>query len=90
MFVAYLILAFLMSVIYSWTRKSAMPVVDGLKVGVLIGILWVFPHGLAMAGAHGTSVLYEVKNALWHIAEQGIGGVIIAFVFGKTGEKRNA
>jgi hypothetical protein len=36
-----------------------------------------------MAGTHGTSVISEVKNALWHMIEQGIGGVIIAVVLRK-------
>lgn len=88
MLIAYIILAFLMSIIYSWMNKSAKPIIDGLKLGVLVGILWVFPHGLAMAAAHGTSIPYEIKNTLWHIFEQGIGGGIIALVFIKMGRKR--
>lgn len=81
MLIAYFILAFLMSYIYSLINKDEKPVMQGLRIGVVIGILWVFPHGLAMAGTHGTSIMYEVKNTLWHIVEEGIGGIIIASIY---------
>ncbi|NQV02477.1 MAG: hypothetical protein HQ542_07515 [Bacteroidia bacterium] len=83
MLVAYFILALLMAYIYSLCYKGGKPVIEGLKIGVIIGILWVFPHGLAMAGSHDTSIIYEIKNALWHVIEQGIGGIIIALIYGK-------
>ncbi len=83
MLIAYFILAMLMVYIYSYGFKRDKPVIDGLKLGVIIGILWVFPHGLAMAGVHDTSIIYEIKNTLWHMFEQGIGGIIIALIYGK-------
>lgn len=88
MLVSYFILAFLMAYIYSLSYKGGKPVIEGLKMGVIIGILWVFPHGLAMAGAHDTSIVYEIKNTLYHMIEQGIGGIIIAIILqGKKQEK---
>ncbi len=83
MLAAYFILSLLMTYIYSLSYKSGSRLIAGLKIGIIVGILWVFPHGLAMAGAHNTSVIYEIKNALWHIVEQGIGGVVIALVMRK-------
>jgi len=88
MLIAYFILAFLMSYIYSLIHKNRGTVIDGLKTGVIIGILWVFPHGLVMAGAHDTSIVYEIKNALWHMFEQGVGGIIITFIFGMGKSKK--
>ncbi len=83
MLIAYLILAFLMAYIYSFSLRKSKPIIDGLKIGVVVGILWVFPHGLVMAGAHDTSIIYEIKNTFWHMFEQGIGGIIIALIYGK-------
>ena len=77
--VAYFVLAVLMAYMYPLGYKGRKPIVEGVRFGAIIGLLWVFPHGLAMAGAHGTSIMYVIKNSLWHIVEQGIGGVIIAF-----------
>jgi uncharacterized membrane protein YvlD (DUF360 family) len=79
--IAYLILALIMSYIYPLGYKGGRPIVEGLRFGALIGLLWVFPHELAMVGAHGDSILYVFKNAVWHMVEQGIGGIIIGLIY---------
>lgn len=79
----YLVLAVLMGYLYSELIRYAPHrgvIPTGRKIGIITGILWVFPHGLVMAGIHETSLLYEVKNTLWHLVEQGLGGIIIALV----------
>ena len=64
--------------------KGGKPIFEGLRFGMIIGILWVFPHELAMTGAHdGKSVIYVIKNAGWHIIEQGIGGIIMGLIYGR-------
>jgi len=78
--VAYFILAFLMTYLFSLINKSDYSKFTGLKLGIFVGVLWVFPHGLAMAGTHDTSIVYEIKNTLYHVFEQGLGGVIIGFI----------
>ncbi|MFC1539477.1 hypothetical protein ACFL6H_08635 [Candidatus Latescibacterota bacterium] len=83
--VAYFILALLMAYMYPLGYKGKGPLQEGLRFGVLIGLLWVFPHGIAMVAAHSdTTIAYVIKNSLWHMVEQGIGGVIIAFIYGKN------
>lgn len=81
--VAYFILAILMAYVYSLSYKGENPVMEGLRLGVVIGLLWVFPHGLAMASTHDTSITYEIRNSIWHMIEQGIGGIIVALVYGR-------
>jgi hypothetical protein len=81
--VAYFILASFMAYLYPLIYKGKKPIIEGLKFGMIIGLLWVFPHGLAMAGAHGDSIVYVIKNSVWHMVEQGIGGIIIALVYKK-------
>lgn len=82
--VAYFILALMMAYIYPLMYKNGSPLKEGMRFGAIIGILWVLPHGIIDAASHGdTTFLYQFKNALWHIIEQGIGGVIIAFVYGR-------
>jgi hypothetical protein len=82
MLIAYIILAFLMTWLFTLIPSdNSTPLLNGLKLGIIAGILWVFPHGLVMAGAHGTSIFYEIKNTLWHIVEQGIGGIVIALFY---------
>ena len=83
-FLAYMVLGVLMAYIYPLGYKGGRPTVEGLRFGVVIGLLWVFPHELAMAGAHGDSISYVFKNAAWHMIEQGVGGIIIGLVYGRV------
>lgn len=85
--IAYFILALMMTYFISNTNSKTGSLFHGGKLGIIIGILWVFPHGLAMAGTHQTSITYEIKNTLYHMIEQGLGGVIIAFVFNYCKQK---
>lgn len=82
--VAYLVLSLLMAYMYPLVYEGGRPIIEGLKFGMVIGVLWVFPHELAMAGAHGDSISYVFKNAAWHLVEQGVGGIIIGFVYGRV------
>ena len=86
-FIAYLVLGVLMSYIYPLGYKGGRPLIEGLRFGVIIGLLWIFPHELAMAGAHGDSISYVFKNAGWHMVEQGIGGIVIGLIYSKTQRK---
>ncbi len=81
--IAYLILGLFMAYLYPRFFKGGRPVIEGLKFGALIGLLWVFPHDLAMAGAHGESLSYVFKNALWHAVEQGLGGIVLGLIHGQ-------
>ncbi|MBI5353020.1 MAG: hypothetical protein HZB50_10310 [Chloroflexi bacterium] len=82
--ISYFVLAFLMTYIFLFSYQTGESVViQGLKMGVVIGVLWVFPHGLAMAGTHNTSIVYEIQNTLYHMIEQGIGGIVVAFIMAK-------
>ncbi|MGE5775137.1 MAG: hypothetical protein ACM33V_02900, partial [Chloroflexota bacterium] len=79
MLISYFILSFLMAILYlQRPGVQRNKVLDGIVFGAIIGVLWVFPHGLAMAGAHSTSIAYEIKNTCWHLVEQGIGGIMIS------------
>ena len=68
--VSYLILGAMMVYLYPLWPKGERTILSGLYFGMFIGILWVFPHELAMAGAHGEPLSYVFKNALWHMVEQ--------------------
>ena len=82
--VAYFVLGALMAYMYPIGYKGGKPVLEGLRFGLLIGLLWVFPHSLLRAGAHGEeSISYVLINSAWHMVEQGVGGVIIGLIYGR-------
>ena len=83
-FFTYLFLGFLMAYMFPLGYKGGRPLLEGLRFGVLIGVLWVLPNELIHAGAHGESLLYPFQNAAVHVVEQGVGGVIIGFIYGRA------
>ncbi len=84
--VGYVLLASLMTYMFPLGYQGGKPAIEGLRFGLLIGLLWVTPHALVRAGAHagsdGSSVSYLLINGVWHLVEQGIGGIIIGLIFG--------
>lgn len=88
---AYILLGLLMSYFYMNAKDHKDSFVKGIKTGTIIGVLWVFPHGLTMAAVHESSISYEITNTIYHIVEQGIGGIIIfaSFNYFAKRAKRN-
>lgn len=83
MLAAYVILGGLMTGLYHRTRRgrdTRRPALGGAVFGGMIGVLWVFPHELALAGAHQSPLLDVVENASWHAIEQGSGGIAMALL----------
>lgn len=85
--VAYLVLSGMMVYLYG-QLSSVDGLAGGLWFGALVGILWVLPHGLAMAGAHGDSIAYVVRNTAWHVVEQALGGAVIVTIISRTRNDR--
>jgi len=75
MLAGYIFLAGFIVYLYPLMLKKNRPIISGIKVGIFVGVFWIFPYTLTLAGAHETSVAYVFKNTLWHMVEQGIGGI---------------
>ncbi len=83
--VGYAVLAFMMAYIYPKGVEGGTPMMEGFKFGAMIGLIWVIPYALVMYGVEMThSIKFVVVDGLWHIVEQGIGGVIIAYMYGSS------
>jgi len=78
----YLVMAFLMSYIYPVGYKGGSPVKEGLRFGVLIGLLVWLSSNLLLYGAHNVTLTATLVDSGWHIIEEGIGGIVIALVHG--------
>jgi hypothetical protein len=70
------------------TKVSDRPLIQGAVLGATIGVLWVFPHELSLAAAHGEPLGYVFANAAWHIVEQGLGGIVIALTLSALSRPR--
>lgn len=85
----YLVLGLMMSLIFPVVFKGKNPIMEGMAFGATIGVLWVFPHELVVAGIHGDPLGYVFGNALVHVGEQGLGGVVLGYTFGRYSKMPN-
>ncbi len=77
-----LVLAMLMAYVYPRGASHDSPVSGVMRFGAVMGIIYVLPHGLVLHGVQGDSTAALVLvDAIWHVVEQGAGGVAIALVY---------
>ncbi len=77
----FLILAVLMAYLFPLGYKGGSPVKEGLRFGAIIGLLWFLPFNVIMIGVIGKSGTLVVVDGLWRMVEQGIGGIVIGYVY---------
>jgi hypothetical protein len=80
---SYAFLAILMSYIYPFGYKGGSPVKEGLIFGILMGLLCRLPLQVLEMGYGRVDLSFVVTEAVWHMVEEGIGGIAIAMVYGK-------
>lgn len=80
---SYLVLALLMSYMYPKGIEGTNKIANGIKFGIVIGLLWVLPHSLIMhAVMEGSTLRVVFIDVVWHAVEQACGGVVIALIYG--------
>jgi len=86
----YLVMAFLMSYIYPIGYKGGSPAKEGLRFGALIGLLVWLSSNLILYGAHNMTLSATLVDSGWHVVEEGIGGLVIALVYGTASTKSSS
>jgi len=84
-FVALLILYFLMALVYPMGYKGGSPVKEGFRFGALIGLIWVLPRSVGDHGIYNLPLTLVIVDSAWHVVQEGIGGIVIALVYGRPG-----
>ena len=89
---AYAVLALLMVYIYTQGYKGGSPLKEGMRFGAIMGLLWILPLSMIMYAVVETSGTLIVVDTIWHIVEQGIGGIVIGLIYGskKAVEETNS
>ncbi len=79
------ILALLMAYLYPKGYSGGSPVTEGLRFGILVGLLWTLPLSLILHAVQEEYALNMViVDAIWHMVEEGVGGVVIGLVYGRS------
>jgi hypothetical protein len=50
-------------------------------VGAVLGLTYFFPLSLGLYAIWQTSALAFLVDSVWHLIEQGVGGVVIALIY---------
>jgi hypothetical protein len=79
---AYAVLTLLMVYIYPQGYKGGAPLKEGIRFGATIGLLWVLPMSVVMYAVQETSGTLVIVDVVWHIVEQGVGGIVIGMIYG--------
>ena len=77
----FLILAVIMAYIYPYVYKGGSPLKEGLRFGIVIGLLWFLPFNVLMIGVVGKSGILVVVDGIWRMVEQGAGGIVIGYIY---------
>jgi len=81
---SYVILAILMSYIYPQGYKGGSLIREGLVFGILMGLMCRVPWEVVELGYGRGDIPFVLTEGIWHMVEEGIGGIAIAFMYGKT------
>ena len=81
----YLILSFMMSYMYPIGFGGGSAIKEGLRFGVMLGIFMSFSKAFIFAGAYKMPLDANLYDAVYHVAELAIGGIVIAKIYGLGG-----
>ena len=84
-FCGYVVLALLMSVLYPrFVRVTASPAWSGMRFGMLAAVCWLMPYSLVLFGVYKFPYLALPLDFAWALVEQGLGGLVIGLIYGKS------
>ena len=57
--------------------------VKGLRFGMIMGLVWMFPFSLVLHGAYNFPSAAIFIDTGWALIEQGVGGIVISLIYGR-------
>ena len=88
-FVGYALLALLMTTLYGrFVRGPKSSAWSGLRFGAMAGVCWLMPYSLVLFGVYRFHYVALPMDFGWALIEQGIGGLVIGLIYGKSSDNR--
>jgi hypothetical protein len=80
--IAYVVITFLMTFLFVNLKKSKHPLLDGLLLGLVTGLLWSLPSPLVDV-AYGVGIAPGAIfiDSAWQMMEEGMAGVVLAWSY---------
>ena len=83
--IGYLIFSFMMAYMYPMGIGGGTALNEGMKFGAMMGIFMSLPRAFIFAGAYKMPLDANLYDALYHVVELVIGGIVIAKIYGSGG-----
>ncbi len=80
--VGYLIQAYLLAYIFPIGFSGGSAVKEGLRFGVILGSLFALPGAFIFAAVYKMPLEANITDAIYHIVEFSLGGIVIAKIYG--------
>ena len=80
--VGYMILTLLMSYIFPLGSKGGSAVNEGMRFGVLLGMIRALPTAFILSAVYNMPLSANLVDAVYIIVESAIGGIVIAKIYG--------
>ena len=77
-----LVLGLLMAYAYPIGYRGGLPVAEGARFGVLVGLILALVGGIIYYGAFKITLTGTAVDAVCHVIEQGVGGLVIGLIYG--------
>jgi len=88
--VGYLIQAYLLAYIFPIGFGGGSVVKEGLRFGVILGSLFALPGAFIFAAVYKMPLEGNIVDAIYHIVEFSVGGIVIAKIYGSKPEATNS
>ena len=82
--VGYLIQAYLLAYIFPIGFSVGSAVKEGLRFGVILGSLFAIPGAFIFAAVYKMPLEANIIDAIYHIVEFSVGGIVIAKIYGSN------
>lgn len=83
--IGYLIFTFMMAYMYPIGYGGGSALNEGMKFGIMMGIIMSFPRAFIYAGAYKMPLIANLYDGTYHLIEIAIGGIVIAKIYGLGG-----
>ena len=80
--IGYLVLSFLLAYIYPFGYKGKSPLIEGLRFGLIMGLVIAIPSMLILYGVHTFPLTGTLIDIIFTIVQISIGGIVIGYVYG--------
>ena len=79
-FVGYLLLAFLMSIMYQFYNVNYSRLKKGMTFGIFIALIWMVPANIILHAVYIVPDFTLYIDVAWALIEQGLGGLAMVYI----------